>query len=81
MKAFANVMKVLVALAAIAGVVYVVIKYGDKISAWGKKLLRDWGICCCDCETVAEVPAEEVPSEEAAPAEDQAAEEDFENAN
>lgn len=75
MKAFGNFLKVLATLAAIAGVVYVVIQYGDKISAWGKKFLRDHGLCCCSCGEVTEVPAEET-----VPAETQAAEEDFENA-
>ena len=47
MKVFANIMKVLAALAAIAGVVYVVATYGDKIVAWAKKLL---GCCQCECQ-------------------------------
>lgn len=38
-------LKVLAALAAIAGAVYVVATYGDKIVAWAKKLLN----CCCNC--------------------------------
>ena len=37
MKVFGNILKVLVALAAIAGLVYVVATYGDKIVAWAKK--------------------------------------------
>jgi len=79
-KAFGNFLKVLAALAAVAGVVYVVIQYGDKISAWGKKFLREHGLCCCSCNEVVEVPTEEVFAEEAAPTENQAAEEDFESA-
>ncbi len=48
MKAFSFVMKVVAALAAVAGVVYVIATYGDKIVAGAKKLL---GMCCgCDCE-------------------------------
>ncbi len=48
MKALNVVMKVLAALAAVAGVVYVIATYGDKIVAGAKKLL---GMCCgCDCE-------------------------------
>ena len=48
MKVFTTILKVLAALAAIAGVVYVVATYGDKIVAWAKKAL---GMeCCCDCD-------------------------------
>ena len=46
--------KVLAALAAVAGVVYVIATYGDKIVAWARKLLSTlcWEDCCCcgdDC--------------------------------
>ena len=47
MKVFNTVMKVVAALAAVAGVVYVVAPYGDKIVAWAKKLLGK--SCCDDC--------------------------------
>ena len=42
--------KILAALAAIAGVVYVIATYGDKIVAWTRKLLSTicWEDCCCD---------------------------------
>ena len=40
MKIFANIMKIVAALAAVAGLVYVVATYGDKIVAWFKKILR-----------------------------------------
>ena len=47
MKTFKVIAKIVVALAAIAGIVYVVATYGDRIVAWARKLLnRD---CCCDC--------------------------------
>lgn len=39
MKAFWTIMKILAALAAIAGVIYVVATYGDKIVAWARNLL------------------------------------------
>ena len=48
--------KVIAALAAIAGAVYVVATYGDKIVAWAKKLLGQCPCCCeedcddCPCE-------------------------------
>lgn len=87
MKVFTIIAKIVVALAAIAGIVYIAATYGDKIVAWCKKLL---GCCCtcecdcdctceeCDCEVIEEAPAEEVveqPAAEEAPA---ASEEDFE---
>lgn len=76
MKTFEIIMKVLLTVAALAGLIFVAIKYGDKIVAWCKSLCG----CCrnvVDGEAVApeEAPAEETP---AAPA-DQVAEEDFEN--
>ena len=49
MKTFRVIAKVVAALAAVAGVVYVVATYGDKIVAWAKKLLGK-GCCCGECE-------------------------------
>ena len=49
MKVFSVVMKVLVALAAVAGAIYIAATYGDKIVAWAKNLLNSCK-CCCDCE-------------------------------
>ena len=54
MKTFSVIAKVVAALAAVAGIVYVVATYGDKIVAWAKKLL---GKCCC-CEEPAEEAVE-----------------------
>ena len=70
MKVFAAIMKIVAALAAIAGIVYVVAKYGDKIVAWAKQVLGLDECCCCDdcngeccceneCECCEEAPAEE----------------------
>ena len=53
-----NSLKVLSALAAIAGVVYVIAAYGDKIVAWAKKL------CPC-CSAPEELPEEEAAAETA----------------
>lgn len=39
MKAFGTVLKILAALAAIAGIIYVVATYGDKMVAWARNLL------------------------------------------
>ena len=47
MKIFGAIMKIVAALAAIAGAVYVVATYGDKIVAWAKRVL---GLDCCCCE-------------------------------
>ena len=71
MKVFSVVMKIVVALAAIAGAVYVAATYGDKIVAWAKKLLNcscccDDECCCeaeCDCDDI-EVEIVEAPAEE-----------------
>ena len=51
MKIVGFILKLLAALAAIAGLVYVIATYGDKIVLWAKKLL---GICDCDCQCACE---------------------------
>ena len=68
MKTLGNVLKVLAALAAIAGVVFVIIKYGDKIVAWTKETFGKYFPCCCCKEKAEEVVQEVAP----------VAEEDFE---
>lgn len=46
-----TVLKIVSALVFIAGAVYVVATYGDKIVAWAKKLLNCCGCQCeCPCE-------------------------------
>ena len=55
MKAVKTISKILVALTAIAGAVYVIATYGDKIVAWAKNLLSSCKCCCgggceCDCD-------------------------------
>ena len=72
MKAFNIIVKILAALAAIAGVIYVIATYGEQIVAWAKKVLASLPKCPC-CEEAEEVAAEEVPVEEA-PAEEEAVE-------
>lgn len=71
MKTASIIAKILAALAAIAGVVYVIATYGDKIVAWAKNLLKrdeccececedcDCEECCDECEEIAEEVAEE----------------------
>lgn len=72
MKAFNLIVKILAALAAVAGVIYVVATYGEQIVAWAKKVLASLPKCpACEEESAEaaaeeEVPAEEVPAEEEA---------------
>jgi len=65
-----TVLKVLTALAAIAGTVYVIATYGDKIVAWAKKILAACPCCndtCeCECEGACECGDECKCAEEAA---------------
>ena len=81
MKLFTNILKVLSALAAVAGAVYVIATYGDKIVAWAKKLLASCPCkCnaedCADCECELDCPVEEeVAEEEDVVAEEEVAEE------
>ena len=78
MKIAATIGKILAAVAAIAGAVYLIATYGDQIVAWAKKMLGC--SCCCDeececcengectceedCECCCEEAAEEAPAEE-----------------
>lgn len=82
MKVFNTIIKIVIALAAIAGAVYVAATYGDKIVAWCKKMLGCNCGCCetAECEIVEE-PAAVEETEEAPAAEEGeavAAESDFE---
>ena len=47
-----TVLKILTALAAIAGAIYVIATYGDKIVAWAKNILASCPCCnnTCECE-------------------------------
>lgn len=60
MKTFNAIVKVVTALAAITGAVYILATYGDKIVAWAKNLLNT------QVETPAPAVVEETPAEEAA---------------
>ena len=74
MKAFNIIVKILAALAAIAGVIYVIATYGEQIVAWAKKVLASLPKCpCCEEEAAEEVAAEEIIAEEA-PVEEEAVE-------
>lgn len=64
MKAINTIIKIIAALAAIAGAVYVIATYGDKIVAWAKEMMEKypcikfWENCECCCEK-ADAEAEE----------------------
>lgn len=72
MKTLNAVLKVLTALATVAGAVYIVATYGEQIVAWAKKTLARLPKCpCCEKEeTVEETPVEEAPAEETPAAEE-----------
>lgn len=49
-----TVLKILTALAAIAGAIYVIATYGDKIVAWAKNILASCPCCNDTCECACE---------------------------
>ena len=67
MKTANIIIKIVAALAAVAGVVFVIATYGDKIVAWAKKLLGRCpcdGECeCCECECDCECCEEDIAEE------------------
>lgn len=74
MKCLNTILKILAALAAVAGAIYIVATYGEQIVAWAKKL---WNRLpqCPSCEKVPEsdfAVSEEAPSAEDAPATEEA---------
>ena len=67
-----NLFKILTALAAVAGAVYIIATYGEQIVAWAKKI---WNMlpkcpCCEEAEEVVEEFVEETAAEEEAAAEE-----------
>ena len=80
MKTFNLIVKLVTALTAVAGAIYLIATYGDQIIAWAKKMLDAMPKCPVQDEAVEEeaveeeasaaeeaaeeVPAEEVPAEE-----------------
>lgn len=80
MKTFGLIVKLLTAIAAVAGAIYVVATYGDKVVAWAKEMMakcpckccgKDEEACCCEsAEEKADEACECAPTEEAAPAEE-----------
>ncbi len=72
MKAVNTIVKLLTALAAVAGVIYVVATYGEQIVAWAKNILAKMPKCpICECDEAEAEVVEEPAAEEAeeAPAE------------
>lgn len=67
--------KILTALAAVVGIVYVVATYGDKIVQWAKNLLASCPFCNGECEVVEEDFVAEEPAAEEVVAEEPVAEE------
>ena len=65
-----NIIKILTALATVAGAIYIIATYGEQIVAWAKKMWNCMPQCpsCDEDEVVIEVTeeAEEVPAEEPA---------------
>ena len=49
MKIFSTIAKIVTALAAVIGAIYVVANYGDKIVDWAKGVYAKLSACCCDC--------------------------------
>ena len=60
MKTFNSIMKVLAVLAAVAGTIYVIAAFGDKIVAWAKRVIG----CCPWDEGMEEETAPETPAAE-----------------
>lgn len=73
MKAFNLIVKLVAALAAIAGIVYIIATYGEQIVAWAKKVLASLPKCPA-CEEAEEEPAAEEAVAEEVPAEEEAVE-------
>lgn len=71
MKYLNTILKILAALAAVAGAIYIVATYGEQIVAWAKKL---WNRLpqCPSCEEVPESDFAEAPAAEEAPVAEEA---------
>lgn len=64
-----NIVKILTALATVAGAVYIIATYGEQIVAWAKKIWSAMPKCpsCEEAEVVEEFVEETAEAEEAAP--------------
>ena len=66
MKVFYTVLKVLAALAVVAGIIYVIATYGDKIVSWAKGMSRWFKRNCYDDECFDEFDDDSFEMEDAA---------------
>ena len=68
MKVLNTIVKILTALATVAGIVYIIATYGEQIVAWAKKLWNAMPKCpnCEEAEVIEEFDADEVSAEEPA---------------
>lgn len=66
MKAFNVIWKVVAAIVAIAGIIYVVATYGNRIVAWAKRLLNktESQFCDEDCDCLCDGNCEECPCQD-----------------
>ena len=68
MKVFNKILKVFLALAAVAGIIYTIAAYGERIVAWAKNLLETLrakiDYCCNDDEDFEEEFCDDVTDEE-----------------
>ena len=81
MKIFGVILKIIGALAAIAAIAFVVVRYGDKIVAWTKKTLSSFGCNCFQASSQEIIVEEDAVTEDNTPAQEdavQAEETDFE---
>ena len=69
MKTVNTVLRILAALAAIAGTIYIIATYGEKIVAWAKELWAKMPCPCCKKDEEA-APAEDAPAADAPAAEE-----------
>lgn len=63
MKTLNTILKVLTALAAVAGAVYVIATYGDEIVAWAKRFVNSLCPCCKDADIIIEDEEDPIPEE------------------
>lgn len=48
-KTFGLIMKIVAAVLAVAGIVFVIVAYGDRIAAWFKRTFGKYFGCRCGC--------------------------------
>lgn len=65
MKTFNMIMKILAVLVAVAGIAYVIVRYGDKIVAWVREMVDRFcpKLCTCSCDCDCDCGADEADFE------------------